>query len=149
MFLGHSANWWAIVISVAFFLLTFPLSVLANWVTPSLKNWYAERSVAATQARIAQIEKELQEPELTDFEDHALMGIQVTLVMTSLGVLLLSVLVLNSARDSWLLAVASLGMTVLVFSAVLRTIRRFHQVRSPRLRFHQRKDVERLKARVS
>jgi Tfp pilus assembly protein PilN len=50
---------WAIIIGIAAIVLGFPLSLLANLLTPKIRNWWAERSVAALKKRIVKLDKAL------------------------------------------------------------------------------------------
>jgi HAMP domain-containing protein len=50
---------WGIVLAIAAILLTFPLSLLANLLTPKIRNWWAERSITSLQQRIGALENQL------------------------------------------------------------------------------------------
>jgi len=50
---------WGIILAIAAIILAFPLSLLANLITPKIRDWWAQRSVAALRARIAMLEQEL------------------------------------------------------------------------------------------
>ncbi len=50
---------WGIVLAIVAIVLAFPLSLLANLLTPKIRNWWAERSVAGLKKRIANLESEL------------------------------------------------------------------------------------------
>jgi|HubBroStandDraft_6_1064221.scaffolds.fasta_scaffold11339_3 hypothetical protein len=75
-------GWWGFWIGVVAFVLAFPLSVMANIVTPKLLNWWSGRSrqstmkrleeLRGTQARIALL------PHLSEAEDRILESAEVT-----------------------------------------------------------------------
>lgn len=48
----RSATWWALVLAIAFFFLSFPVSLAANILTPHIRNWWAERSARSLRVRI-------------------------------------------------------------------------------------------------
>jgi hypothetical protein len=50
---------WGIILAIAAIVLAFPLSLLANLVTPKIRNYWAKRSVAGLKKRIASLESEL------------------------------------------------------------------------------------------
>ena len=50
---------WGILLGIVAILLAFPLSLIANLVTPKIRNWWAERSVATIKERIASLESEV------------------------------------------------------------------------------------------
>ena len=55
---SYDRTTWGLVIGIVALILAFPLSLLANIVTPSIKNWWAERSVKSLKKRIVKLEAE-------------------------------------------------------------------------------------------
>src|ERR1035441_9883765 len=49
---------WGIVLAIAAIVLAFPLSLLANLLTPDIRNWWAGRSIAAMRRRLSDLESE-------------------------------------------------------------------------------------------
>src|SRR5689334_2825347 len=47
------------ILSIVALLLAFPLSLLANLLTPNIKNWWAQRSIKTLQRRIQKLEGDL------------------------------------------------------------------------------------------
>ena|ERR1700676_3218468 len=56
---GHDASWWALVLAILALVLMLPVNLLANVMTPPLKNWWAGRSSAALTERIARVKRNL------------------------------------------------------------------------------------------
>jgi len=52
-----------VVIGILAIVLTIPLSLVANLMTPSIKNWWAARSTASLRKRIDKLENQLAEYE--------------------------------------------------------------------------------------
>lgn len=74
MWLGHDMSWWSLVLAVLALVLTVPLGILANWVTPTLQQWWAERSISAMAKRLVELRDRLEHlnsryPLLTEFEE--------------------------------------------------------------------------------
>src|ERR1017187_3284658 len=65
MLLGHELGWWGFWVGIAAILLTIPLAVVGNVLTPKLVNWWSERSHASLVKRIA-----LLEDRLKDLQEH-------------------------------------------------------------------------------
>ena len=80
----------SLVISIAALVLTIPCSIIANMVTPKLRNWWAARSRQSLEARISTLQAELARgellPAMTVTEEYIFMGIEygVTLVQYAL-----------------------------------------------------------------
>ena len=95
----HDRDWWALVISVIALVGAYPLSLLANLTSPSLKNWWAERSVAAIKARIQQLEKQLEDyekyKELTEGEDYILRAVEALAMLLLVCILMLAMVLLT------------------------------------------------------
>jgi hypothetical protein len=76
----HDLAWWGVFLTVAGLILMLPVAIVANILTPKLKNWWAERSITSTQKRIEALEKHLADclskyGQLSDGEDSILKGI--------------------------------------------------------------------------
>ena len=175
MFLGHSATWWGIFLSAAAIILTIPLSVVGNLVTPALKNWWAARSEASLKKRIANLEAMLarceQIPPISDAAHIGLVSMQFILaglgMLTLLGQLLLQFTIEiaqassppASAPKSLPSAIAQLPLQahfvfalslmitfILMFAA--GRIGGFLQVRSPYARRTMASSLEKLRAKL-
>src|SRR5438445_11974470 len=74
VWLHRDLGWWGFVISIIALISAYPLSLLANLTTPSLKNWWAERSTASLTKRIGKLEAQLagcmQYQALSEGEDY-------------------------------------------------------------------------------
>jgi hypothetical protein len=57
---SYDRTTWGIILSFITLLLAVPLSVLANLATPTIQNWWAERSKASLENRIRKLEAELE-----------------------------------------------------------------------------------------
>ena len=81
--------------------LMFPANIVANLVTPKLKNWWAKRSVASTRERIETLKKQLadyeQHPELSELKDCALKALEGVGILGFLCVQLLAITLLMDA----------------------------------------------------
>jgi hypothetical protein len=86
----HDLGWWGFVLAIVALVLAYPLDVLAHLTTPVLRNWWAGRSEATLRRRILKLEQEIDSanvlPELTKFEDVALMGIKRLGLMIAMSV---------------------------------------------------------------
>jgi amino acid transporter len=133
MFLHHDRDWWALVISIVALAGAYPLSLLANLTSPSLKNWWAERSVAAIRERIQQLEKQLEDYEqyeqLTEGDDYILrateaLGMLFLVCTAMLALVLLSLLAIMSptVRANYQAAIVALAITGPLFSFVVSAI---------------------------
>ena len=57
MWIHHDAAWWALVLAIVALVLMLPVNLLANFMTPILKNWWAGRSLKTLDQRIGKLEK--------------------------------------------------------------------------------------------
>lgn len=68
---------WLLIIALV---LAFPVSMLANMFTPLFLNWFAKRTWASLNKRIAKLEAKLakfeKHPAITEVEDHILWGLR-------------------------------------------------------------------------
>ncbi len=73
---GIRSDYVGLILSVAALIGAFPLSLLANLATPSIRNWWAERSISSLGRRIVALERELEEiektPVISDGEERIL-----------------------------------------------------------------------------
>jgi hypothetical protein len=69
-------GWWASVLTVIGLVLLLPASIAANLLTPKIKNWWSERSIASLRERVEKLEKEFAEieafPLISDAESRIL-----------------------------------------------------------------------------
>ena len=167
MFLHHDLSWWAFVLSVAAIVSAYPLSLLANLTSPAIKNWWAERSVTSTRARIEKLEKQLadyeQSKELSELEDWALQAIEGigTLGMVCVEILAVALLltaatlpgVAGPSRPDIrpglvILGLLSAFMGLLFQFLIFDKLRRFRLKQSPSVRNGLRKSLEQLTAKL-
>jgi hypothetical protein len=101
MWLHHDLAWWGVFLGALALVLMFPANIVANLVTPKLKNWWAERSVASTRERLEKLKKQLadyeQHPELSELKDWALKTLEGVGMLGFLCVQLLAIAFLTAA----------------------------------------------------
>ena len=171
MLLHHDLSWWSFVLAALALVLMFPASIVANLVTPRLKNWWAERSESSIRRRIEKLESELAKqekayPALTEAEDLLLMGIEACGLIGAVGVQMLAVLIMVSGvvivqlpkpltigirelgMPLTVLAVVSLLMSTLLVFLIFSKLTRFRTDRSPRQRTAMRKSIAELKQKL-
>ena len=99
---SYERGTWGIILAIAAILLAFPLSLLANLVTPAIRNWWANRSVATLKIRLATLERDLQKrqsyPLFSEGEETILLAIRRT-VFIGMNFVSLSL----ALPDGWLL----------------------------------------------
>jgi hypothetical protein len=142
------------------------LEVLAHITAPKWKNWWAERSAAATRKRIEKLEKQLADYGKNAIssatEDIILKGIEATGQLAVLCVQLLVIILLlvvlysgpknTSVRElSPILALAILaaGAGYFVGFVILKKVGTFRMERSASKRDALRKSIEELKLRLA
>lgn len=64
MWMGHDAAWWGLVLAIVALALMLPANLLANFLTPILKDWWAERSIESAKRRYKKLVIELEALEL-------------------------------------------------------------------------------------
>lgn len=76
MFLGHNATFWGIVIGIAAIILTIPLTIIGNFITPTVAFWGLRWTDKSLTKRIASREAELKAieglPLISETEDQLL-----------------------------------------------------------------------------
>jgi hypothetical protein len=172
MWMQHDLAWWGAVLSVLALILMLPVAILANLLTPKLRNWWSERSIASLKKRIENLEKQLADyeqnyPLLTPTEHHILRGIDVVGMVTAVGVQMIAVLILVGTvvvPSLWrthgrvqvdyrlpltLLAFVALAFSFSVIMVVLKGIAKFRRKRSPIDRDFLRESIEKLKERLA
>jgi len=165
MWLHHDASWWALALAILALILMLPVNLLANFMTPILKNWWAERSAAATRTLIEALEKQLvdheQYKEMSEGEDYILMATEGLSMLLALCTSMLSVVLLSlvafatptpSADDRhpvMLLAVFSALAAFLIGIIGFGRISKFRRTRSPFVRAGLRKNIGQLKDRLA
>jgi hypothetical protein len=154
----HDPGWLGVVLGV---LAGYFLSVLANLTSPSLKNWWAERSKKSTKKRIEKLEAQLAEltekyPELDETVAQGLVGISIAVMLGLVAVLMILVglgLQVRAAghRDDEIVFIACALMILaltLGLQRVLDPMVKFTQQRSPMYRNALRKSIEKLEKRL-
>lgn len=166
MWLHRDLAWWGVFLGALALLLMFPANIVANLVTPKLKNWWSERSAASTRKRIEKLEKELasseQYKELSELEDYAVKAIEGIgiLAVVCLGILAITLLTdTTSVRLVTAFPGIRLGMVILaLFSVVFGFLINFlvfnklgelRKKQSPFDRKVLRKSIENLKAKLA
>ena len=160
MLAHHDLAWWGFAVALAAMVLAIPINIIANLLTPLLKNWWAERSQASLRARIERLETELQHevqryPAMSETEHYIFKGLTLlaTMIILSLSILLLEVVlamgpraVVTHSRGAVgivLLAVGCLGFFTVAISFV--ALSRFWTRRSPFHRSEQRRTIDKMK----
>ena len=124
----HDAGWWGVALGIAALILAYPIGLLATLTGPGIKNWWAERSVAAIKARIQQLEKQLEDyeqyKELTEGEDYILrateaLGMLFLVCILMLAVVLLSIISIAPATFYDRNAVMGLALGALIFGFIV------------------------------
>jgi len=153
----HDASSWGLFISILALILAFPLSLLANLLTPRIRNWWAERSINSLTHRIADLEKELaglQEPVISDGEDRILRAVTwIGAILTQfVGFFMLFALdLIHSGLPENYLRVGStlvLVSTFAVQASIVFPSAEFLRKRSQKHRERLKKGIEGLKARL-
>jgi|SRR5580692_1391914 hypothetical protein len=100
MWMHHDSAWWLGIIALV---LMIPANLLANFLTPVLKNWWATRSIKITslKKRIEKLETSLSKietiPVLTPFQHSVLRGIaQIGWLISSVGNLVIGLVIILS-----------------------------------------------------
>jgi hypothetical protein len=149
---------WGVLIGLA---ATIPLSIVANILTPKVVNWWADRSEANTRKRIEQIEVTLAAfKEMSEAEEHILilaegivMMLGLVIVLACMVLMLVSSSTVGVHSEILLGARAFIWMAVpydaVMVYAVLFYFRKFRGRRGPLARHYLRRDLERLKRRLS
>ena len=156
----YDRNTWGLIFSVAALVLAFPLSLLANLLTPKLRNWWAERSVKTLSARINQLEWELMDaerfPMMTEVEDRlfaALFGI-VTLIGVGFLFGLLAIGMLFTELNPSLAWSSILIVSIAAAVAMIAQVTffggsfKFVKKRSPKWRKMLEEQIEELKGKL-
>jgi hypothetical protein len=166
MWLHHDAAWWGLVLAIVGLALLLPASILANLLTPMLKNWWAERSVASTRKRIAKLEEELAQavaeyPEPSETLYYTIWGLELLLMVTSViastGVLIVLILAGSPAMGfagktkalAVVLEVVAILATTLVFTLVVPDYTRLRNKISPARRKNMKRSIDMLRRRLS
>jgi hypothetical protein len=168
----HDLAWWGFVLGVLALLLMLPASIFANILTPKLKNWWAERSVAATRKRIEKLEKELAlcepYPLLNELEDSVVKAVEGIGMLLALCLYFLAVILLTTTPMIRMIGPAVVvGPPALIFRAVtvllsligagasvasslvFRKLGTAREKQSPSSREALRESIEKLKAKLA
>ena len=153
--LHHDLAWWGFVIALVALILMLPANLLANFLTPMLKNWWAERSKSAIQKRIERLRTELVHlqghRQISDFEYYSLLGIELLSALAMFGTEIASFGTLFALsllqptvnpylyRSTEILLAVLLLVAFVAFAAIRTIIGKFARVHSP----FQRKSIER------
>lgn len=120
---------WGLIVGIAAILLTVPLSMLGNILTPRFLNWWSERSVSSLSRRIMRLERQLAEtrklPPISDGEEQILRTVTwigITLVqligmsMVSIGGLLIYAIFRTKGYEKYLNdGIAAVGLITSAF----------------------------------
>jgi hypothetical protein len=152
---------WGIVLAIAAIVLAIPFSLIANLITPKIRNWWAERSVAALKRRIAELERRLKMVETYDLLSESEEVIMVTLQragrVIDIGI--------NSLIGGWVgheifrhprsastiivLSLIFVVTSILVAAFVLEPIQNCLRMRSSATRRKLREDILRLSVKLA
>jgi len=141
-----------------------PANLLANFLTPVLKNWWAERSVASARKRVQKLEAELATIEKDHPETNqglaailtAVEGLSIVAYLSSVAILfaLFTIVTADSLKVSkglvimnMILYVITLIMLLLMIYAIEK-VTSFGKKISPRYRKSLRESIESLKKRL-
>lgn len=166
MIWGHNLGWWGSVLGIAAFILMIPANLLANFLTPFLKNWWSERSMASLRKRIAKLEGELSYNEqnyeaLSEFEEYALEGIEMAGILAGIIMLALVVVFLLTVVQAspfmrrmllgpmFLLSALMIVMTIASQRFVFNKITEFRKPRSERERSVTRQSLSQLRRKLA
>ena len=156
--LHHDLGLWGFVVAVVALVLTFPLSLAANLMTPRIRKWWDERSLAALREGIARRENELLQISKYELfsvgEDYAVRvglfcGSLVSMVLSILGLglgLLPAALPMKAGRKlATELLAGSIFLLVISAQVLLRIWGRHYRDHSPRERLTMTEHLEALK----
>jgi hypothetical protein len=161
----HDLAWWGMFLAVLALILMLPVSIVANLLTPMLKNWWAQRSAASVRKRIEKLERQLadyeQYQELSEGLDYVLMATEALSMLLGLCVTMLCVTLLflseiappsmnvTEKRPVVFLALFAGFAACLVGLVVFGKFSRFRQKRSPFNRNVLRNYIEKLKKKLA
>ena len=164
MFLGHDATWWGVVLTIAAIVLTIPLTIIGNFMTPTVAllglRW-TDRSLAKRIARFetqfARLEADC--PVVTTTEEQLLKGVlciaqllSFCMQMAALGAWMLAYHGLTQSPPSGIAgAVGLIGCGLYFMSWIWRRntiieLKKYYSDHSPRYRAALKKALENLKA---
>jgi hypothetical protein len=158
MLWGHSSLWWSFVIAGITIVLTVPLSIFGNMMTPVVlefaKSWSQTslaKKIAKTETKLAELEKN---PEITEAEDRILSSVNRTKIQVvnfaNLIVLMNYLAATIISKSSEMRTFGYLVSGVVVFNNILIYFLHFNKdfryCRSPRVRKNLRKSIEEMKA---
>jgi hypothetical protein len=168
MWLGHDLAWWSFVLAVMALVLMVPANLFANFLTPKLKDWWAERSKASLQKRIKNIEDQLTESEITEFEELMMKAAEFTLMilgsiialvilcfLTSIGVISSSGELVShqnnhgQSQNAQIFAIFWLGIgLVFALSVFSRSLLKFRLTHGPTGRKYLKKSLDTLRMKA-
>ena len=101
MWLGHDLTWWGAMLGLVALLLMLPANLVANFLTPVLKDWWATRSIASLKRRINKMENTLVQveaiPPFSPYEHCIVYGIsQLGRLVMSVGSLIVGLVIILS-----------------------------------------------------
>lgn len=90
MVLATNVGTWSLIIGIAALILSIPMAVFANMVSPAILNWFAQWSDASLRRRITKLETELAKresecPIISETDDHLLKGVICVVKFTLFG----------------------------------------------------------------
>jgi hypothetical protein len=159
VWLAKDPGWWGFWISILALLGAYPLSLLANLTSPRIQNWWAARSRASLEKRIAQLEAALaamqHDESITNVESytlfridrlelHTIVSVHI-LLGTAFGAALFTAINTQTHWVYWIVGATASG-TVVNLSRVFWPDKHFEYFRSSNDERDLRKDIEKLKA---
>jgi hypothetical protein len=159
MWWHHDLAWWGVVLSIIALVLMLPVNLLANVLTPLLKNWFSTWSRTSLENRIGKLEKQLAELEkyapIDEVQNQILWGIRVIRIgviqMGSLvGIMIYFATKAVSNQDSpafkeFTFFIFFILIANIVLTLVVRYKKDFRYKRSPQVRKSLRKSLDELK----
>jgi hypothetical protein len=160
-------GWWAFVLTVVGLVLLVPASIVANLITPKLKDWWAGRSLISLTNRIVKVRRSLEEmekfPTLTETEDQILRNIATTcFLIFAVGYFMLTVVAVsmlvatqiffpNEPYKLWhIISLATMWWILLMYFYRRRILqmRRYRHPRSPQVRADMKNSIAKLEAEL-
>lgn len=142
---------WGVFLAILALVLTVPLSIIGNILTPKFQNWWARRSRLGLEQRINSLRTELAElskyPLLSDTEEFILINGQVTqAIILALGYLLLGITFM--VENSQAKIVAFVGFVGLIVFAgfFAHPVYRYRRQRSPMSRNKLTRQIQELES---
>jgi hypothetical protein len=163
MWLHHDASWWALILAILALLLMLPVNLLANFMTPLLKDWWAGRSVNALTERISRLQSNLSALEkssvLTETESTLFRGMEsITKLIWNVGYFILAFLwivadalipqIAHAHHEAFWGLMVFIGMIGYEYITAYRTIKNYRVRHSLKFRTKLRATINELERKL-